>query len=79
MMLDEMCLKTLEEDKILLQDWNYFLIVSTTVVFGRLTATLTGMNCPDLASLPIFIDFPAIKITILFRISLSLLVFWCKP
>src|SRR5438093_223371 len=31
-----------------------FLIVSTTVVLGRRWASFTGMNCPDLASRPIF-------------------------
>jgi hypothetical protein len=28
-------------------------MVSTTVVFGRRSATFTGMNCPDRASRPI--------------------------
>ena len=33
-----------------------FLMVSTTAVLGRLIATLTGMNWPEPASLPIFVD-----------------------
>jgi hypothetical protein len=35
------------------------LIVSTVVVLGLLCATLTGMNSPVLASLPIFWGFAA--------------------
>lgn len=47
-------------------------IVSTTVVFGRLLASLTGMNLPVLASRPILVLFLffAILFTSLFCPSL---------